>query len=271
MVDRAQILEALKSVNDPELGRNIVELGMVPEVEVENGLVRLTLALTTLARPLRERIVEEARQASLALDGVHDVQVNLREMTAQEKERVWARPQPQRGAGGAMKHTGGGRVPKVVRIVGYQGSGKTTLARALARELVRRGHEVAAVKHLSHRPDLPGKDTAVLAEAVSQVGFVSPEGSGIFWKTQLSLQEIIAYLEADFILVEGFKAEKTFPKIVCLRGKPDDRDLFDELALCAVGPADQVEGLAVPVFGRDEVERIADLVEQRFLDADKRG
>lgn|GEM_PF-1337023 len=166
---------------------------------------------------------------------------------------------------------GGGRAPKVVGIVGYQGSGKTTLARTLARELVRRGHEVAAVKHLSHHPDLAGKDTAVLAEEVSQVGFVSPQGSGIFWKSQLSLEEIIAYLEADFIIVEGFKAQKTFPKIVCLRGKPDDRELFDGLAICAVGPAGQVEGIDVPVFGQGEVGKIADLVEQRLADADSQG
>ncbi len=182
---------------------------------------------------------------------------------------------------------------KVVGIIGYKNSGKTTLAHALAHELTGRGHEVAVIKHLPHHLDLPGKDTTILGEAVGQVGFISPQESGVFWKKPLSLENIIPYLEAEFILIEGFKAEKTFPKIVCLRGEPDDadrdrsEDLFDGLAICAVGPADQVEGVGVPSFdrltatpatstrsgstrggrtpllGRDEVGKIADLVEEK--------
>jgi molybdopterin-guanine dinucleotide biosynthesis protein B len=85
----------------------------------------------------------------------------------------------------------------------------------------------------------------------------------------LSLENVIPYLEADTVLVEGFEKEKTFPKIVCLRGEPDDadrdrlEDLFDGLAICAVGPADQMGGVAVPLFGRDEVGLVADLVEEK--------
>jgi molybdopterin-guanine dinucleotide biosynthesis adapter protein len=138
-------------------------------------------------------------------------------------------------------------VLRVVGIVGYKSSGKTTLARTLARELAGRSHEVAVIKHSSHPLDLPGKDTAVLGEAAGQVGFISPQETAVFWKKPLSLENIIPYLEADIVLVEGFKQAKTFPKIVCLGGAPDDTDrdrldgLFDGLAICTVGPADQVE------------------------------
>jgi molybdopterin-guanine dinucleotide biosynthesis protein B len=158
---------------------------------------------------------------------------------------------------------------RVVGIVGYQDSGKTTLTRALARALVGRGHHIAVIKHSSHYLDLPGKDTAMLGEVVNQVGFISSHESAVFWKTPLRLENIIAYLEADIILLEGFKREKTFPKIVCLRAEPDDADhdrsenLFDGLAICAVGPADQTGGIAVPLFGRDEVGKIAGLVEEK--------
>jgi molybdopterin-guanine dinucleotide biosynthesis protein B len=158
---------------------------------------------------------------------------------------------------------------KVVGVVGYQGSGKTTLIRALARELAGRGHKVAAIKHSSHHLDLPSKDTAALREVVSQVGFVSPQESAVFWKKPLSLENILPYLEADIVLIEGFKREKTIPKIVCLREEPDDadrdqpKDLFDGLAICAVGPGDPMEELAVPLFDRDEVDVIADLVEEK--------
>jgi molybdopterin-guanine dinucleotide biosynthesis protein B len=156
---------------------------------------------------------------------------------------------------------------RVVGVVGYHNSGKTTLTRALAGELIGRGHQVAVVKHTSHPLDVPGTDTDVLREAVSQVGFISPEGAGVFWDRALSLEDLLPHLEADIVLVEGFKGKKTYPKIVCLRGEPDDRDLFDGLAIAAVGPASQVtrttgvRGLNVPILDRDEVEKIADLVE----------
>lgn len=150
---------------------------------------------------------------------------------------------------------------KVVGIVGYKNSGKTTLTNALARELTGRDHQVAVIKHTSHHLDLSEKDTAILGEAAGQVAIISPQEAGIFWKKPLSLEDIIPHLEADIILVEGFKAAKTFPKVVCLRGEPDDQDLFDGLAISAVGPADQVEEMDIPLLGRDEVGQIADMVE----------
>ena len=160
---------------------------------------------------------------------------------------------------------------KVVGIIGYKNSGKTTLTHKLARELTRRGHQVAVIKHLSHHLDLPGKDTATLGEAVGQVGFISPQQSGVFWKGALCLEDMIPHLEADIFLAEGFKAEKTYPKIACLRGEPDDRDLFDGLVICAVAPADLMgkvavpsgDGIRPPLLDRDDVGRIADLVEQK--------
>jgi len=151
---------------------------------------------------------------------------------------------------------------KVLGIVGYKDSGKTTLTRALARELVIRGHEVAVIKHSSHHLNLPGKDTATLGEAAGQVGIISSQESAVFWKKPLSLENIIPYLEADIVLVEGFKTEKTYPKIACLRGAPDDADLFDGLLIAAVGPAEYA-GDGVSLFDRNAVGEIADLVEQK--------
>lgn len=154
---------------------------------------------------------------------------------------------------------------RVLGVVGYKDSGKTTLVRALARELVDRGHKVAIVKHTHHRLDPPGKDTAVLGDIAAQVGIVSPYDSALIWRKPLSLEDILPYLAGDIILVEGFKTEQTFPKVACLRGEPDDRDLFDGLVVCAVGPSPHtmVEGTGVPFVGRDDIGRIADLAEEK--------
>jgi len=160
-------------------------------------------------------------------------------------------------------------VLKVVGIIGYSNSGKTTLIRALAHELKDRGHQVAVIKHTSHDLDLQGKDTARLREVVDQVGLISPRESGVFWGQSLNLEELISYLGSEIVLVEGFKAARTFPKIVCLRDEPGDpeqewtSDLFDGLTLCAVGPAERPERVDVPVLGLQDIWRIADLVVQK--------
>ena len=153
-------------------------------------------------------------------------------------------------------------MPRVFGIIGYKDSGKTTLERALVRELTVRGYRVAVIKHTSHQIDLTGKDTALLLEAAEQVAIVSAGATGVFWRKAMDLDDVLAYLDADIVLVEGFKGEKGYPKIACLRADPDDGDLFDAHTIAAVGPTDRVGALDVPAFDRDDVERIADLVEQ---------
>ena len=96
-------------------------------------------------------------------------------------------------------------VRTVVAIVGYKNSGKTTLARALARELGERGLAVAVVKHTRHAYplDTAGKDTALLGEVAGAVALVTPQESALFWRRPLGLDEVITHLEADVVLVEG--------------------------------------------------------------------
>lgn len=150
-----------------------------------------------------------------------------------------------------------------VGIIGHKNSGKTTLARALAEELGSRGHKVVVVKHSSHGIDLKGKDTVRLRESVDQVAFISPSESMILWQGSRTLEEILSHLDADIFLLEGFKTERTFPKIVCLKGEPEDKALFDGLAICAVGPAECVELNSVPLLDRDNASEIASLVEEK--------
>ena len=154
---------------------------------------------------------------------------------------------------------------RAIGVVGYKNSGKTTLTRALIRELAGRGHRVAAVKHTTEQMDLGDKDTARLGEFAEQVGFVSPTQSGVFIKGEVCLDEILVHLDADLVVIEGFKQEQTYPKIACLSGRSEDQNLFSGLIICAVGPGDRAPELSnpdVPYLNRDAIEQIADLAEK---------
>lgn len=74
---RAVALEALRDVLDPEIGMNVVELGLVYGVEVEAGRVHVRLTMTTPACPLGDQIVRDAEDRIHACVGVSEVRVEL--------------------------------------------------------------------------------------------------------------------------------------------------------------------------------------------------
>ncbi|MGB3809441.1 MAG: metal-sulfur cluster assembly factor [Parvibaculum sp.] len=69
--------EALKDVFDPELGYNIVDLGLVYDIAVTDGAVVVTMTLTTPGCPASEMIQGGVYQRIWAIDGVTDVDVHL--------------------------------------------------------------------------------------------------------------------------------------------------------------------------------------------------
>ena len=71
------VLDALRLVIDPEIGMNIVDLGLIYDVAVEGSRVRVTMTLTTAGCPMGESIRGGAEMALLNLDAVSDAQVEL--------------------------------------------------------------------------------------------------------------------------------------------------------------------------------------------------
>lgn len=69
--------EALKDVFDPELGYNIVDLGMIYDVVIEGGHVTITMTLTTPGCPASEMIQGGVHQRLLAIEGVEGVEIDL--------------------------------------------------------------------------------------------------------------------------------------------------------------------------------------------------
>jgi len=95
MVSEKLILTALKHVLDPEIGVNIVDLGLVYEVKVENGDVYIKMTMTTPGCPLHESISKGAEEAVRQLPGIESVKVDLVWEPAWTPERMsdWARKQ----------------------------------------------------------------------------------------------------------------------------------------------------------------------------------
>ena len=79
------ILQALHGVNDPEVGVNIVDLGVVYSAEVDGERVRIVMTMTTPACPMHSYLAEEVRAAIL------DQFENVQSYHPRERERLWRR------------------------------------------------------------------------------------------------------------------------------------------------------------------------------------
>ena len=91
-LDRDAVLTALKVIVDPDLRRDIVSLGFVKNVVIDNGRVSFTIELATPACPVKEQMREQAAAAVRGLPGVAEVHVemtaNVRSVSAPETGRT---------------------------------------------------------------------------------------------------------------------------------------------------------------------------------------
>jgi metal-sulfur cluster biosynthetic enzyme len=68
--------EAMRDVVDPELGINVVDLGLVYGIQAENGVATIDMTLTSAACPLTDVIEEQARGALIGPGLVNDIKIN---------------------------------------------------------------------------------------------------------------------------------------------------------------------------------------------------
>src|ERR1043165_1791748 len=76
-VSEAAVLDVLKTVQDPDLHRSIVELGFVKNLKIEGGNVRFDVELTTPACPVKDALQQECRDKIAKLPGVTAVDVKM--------------------------------------------------------------------------------------------------------------------------------------------------------------------------------------------------
>jgi Mrp family chromosome partitioning ATPase len=150
MITEEQVRQALEKVMHPGLKRNLVELGMVRDVEIQDNRVKFALALANPAGPLKDQITAETKAAVLALDGVKEVEVELTEMSAEEKKRIWP-DQDQPGVAERFNH-----IEHVIAVMsGKGGVGKSLVAGLLAVALRREGHQVGILDADITGPSIP--------------------------------------------------------------------------------------------------------------------
>ena len=77
MVTKEEVFEALRQVEDPELGMDIVELGLLYDVEVQGQRVKVTHSLTSMGCPAGPMIQEDIQRAASEVPGVEAVDVEL--------------------------------------------------------------------------------------------------------------------------------------------------------------------------------------------------
>ena len=172
---------ALAAVVDPELGADIVELGMVRAVDVEQGVVSVEVALTVAACPLRDQLRADVERQVMTLPGVRGVEVRTGVMDPGERSALMGRARLK-----AQERAVVTDIPARARVLavasGKGGVGKSSISVNLAIALARRGLVVGLLDAdvWGHSvPRLLGMGGAVQAQAGKMIPFERAVGSGL--------------------------------------------------------------------------------------------
>ncbi|MFQ5929407.1 MAG: iron-sulfur cluster carrier protein ApbC [Acidobacteriota bacterium] len=208
--DKLTILEALKSIQDPDLGRDIVSLGFVKDVKLCAGVAAVTIELTTPACPVKDQMREQAKQAILALPGIEEANV---QMTAQ------VRPSSSQARS---------FLPGVKNVIpvgsGKGGVGKSTVSANLAVALAQSGAEVGLMDADVYGPSIPtlmgisGKPAVDVNNQIIPItqydlkvismGFFLPQEKAVIWRGPMLDKMMAQFLggvqwgELDYLIID---------------------------------------------------------------------
>ncbi|MEG2198820.1 MAG: molybdopterin-guanine dinucleotide biosynthesis protein B [Anaerovorax sp.] len=164
---------------------------------------------------------------------------------------------------------------KVFELHGVSGSGKTTSAEQIIKELVKRGYSVGTIKNIhfdGFAMDREGTNTYRHAMAGAQlVSARGNEETDILFKRQLGMAELLTYYTQDFVISEGH-SELPLPKIIAAHQISEIEERLTPLTFAVTGKLSETlkEYKGLPVINAvKEVERLVDLIENQVVDYDK--
>ncbi len=237
MLTEEAVIEALRPVQDPELHRSIVDLGMVRRVDLA-ALPTVTVAidLTIAGCPLRAEINNSVTDAVVALDGADDVVVEFGVMTDEQRaavrEQLHGNPGATAGSQPAHGHAEGRTIPfadpdsktRVLLIAsGKGGVGKSSITTNLAVALANRGKKVAVVDADVWGFSIPRmlgitQDPTIIDEMIVppsangvrciSMGFFVEENQPVIWRGPMLHKALEQFLtdvfwdEPDYLLVD---------------------------------------------------------------------
>jgi ATP-binding protein involved in chromosome partitioning len=222
MPSNDQILKALEAVIDPEIRKNVVELGMVRSIEVrEGGAVDVMISLTTAGCPIRNHFVDAVTEAVTALEGVSAVNVAFDVLTDAEKGKLQAKL-----GGGALPDGSLAAVSNVICVgSGKGGVGKSTLTANLAAALASEGKRVGildadvwgySIPRMyglgATRPPVSAERKILPLEShgvkVMSIGFFVEEDAAVVWRGPMLHKALTQFLQdvdwgtLDYLLVD---------------------------------------------------------------------
>ena len=231
-----QIIEALRPVEDPELHRSIVDLGMVRDITVKGDVVSLTVVLTIAGCPLRNEIQNRVGTALRALDGVNDVALNFGVMNDEERAKVremlHGNPGATAGSQPAQGHASGREISfaqpgsktrPILVSSGKGGVGKSSVTTNLAVALAAQGYKVGIVDADIYGYSIPrmlgtDRDPVVIDNMLLppeqwgvrciSIGYFVPEGQAVVWRGPMLHKALEQFLtdvfwdEPDFLLID---------------------------------------------------------------------
>ncbi|MGH2880330.1 MAG: P-loop NTPase [Solirubrobacteraceae bacterium] len=222
MTDRDEVLKALEAVIDPELRRSIVELEMVRQIDIsENGVIDVTVSLTTAGCPIKGHFQTSVAQAVQALDGVTHVNVYFDVLSDSEKAAL-----QQKLGRGALPDGALAQISNVICVgSGKGGVGKSTLTANLAAALTAEGKRVGildadvwgySIPRMyglgATRPAVSPQRKIVPLEAhgvkVMSIGFFVAEDAAVVWRGPMLHKALGQFLQdvewgaLDYLLLD---------------------------------------------------------------------
>ncbi len=209
-ITEQDVLNRLKTVMDPELNKDLVSLGMIKNVQVnDNNDVSFTIELTTPACPLRNQIENDAKKAVMQLEGVNQVNIKMAANVAQNKQLQGKVEIP---------------VKNIIAVSsGKGGVGKSTVAVNLAIALSNTGAKVGIMDADFYGPnvptmmgvnEIPNPKNNKLIPAVAHnvkvmsIGFLVKPGQPLIWRGPLLHSTVRQFLSdvdwgnLDYLVVD---------------------------------------------------------------------